>query len=384
MTTAARSHSGMRVVHVCKVKGIAGAERHLIELLPALALRGVDVRLLVLEVARTPVPAFRQALEARGVAVDILPIGEPVDLSLVRRLAARLRELAPDLVHTHLVHADLYGIAAARRARIPAMVSSRHDNNPFRRGTLVRWLNRRAMRHVRTVIAISDAVARFVHEVEGVDDASIATIRYGVGAEATDDEARGARAAIGCGDRDLVVGFVGRLVAQKGVDVLIDAVPRVRARHPTAVTVIVGDGPLAPELRARAAALGLGDCVRFVGWIADARRVMPACDVIVVPSRWEGLGLVALEAMACARPVVASRVDGLAEIVEPAATGLLVPAGDAAALAEAVASVLDRPAWGQALGTAGRRRVVERFSIDAMADATVDVYRRSLRETATS
>jgi glycosyltransferase involved in cell wall biosynthesis len=369
-----------RVVHICKVKGIAGAERHLLQLLPALAERGVDARMLVLEDPAAPARGFCEALQRSGIPVETLRTPRHVDPLLASRIASRLRQAKPDLVHTHLFHADLYGLAAARRACIRAAVSSRHDNNPFRRRALVRWLTRRAMRNARRIIAISHALARFVRDVEGADEASIVPVHYGLRVEGLKGtETDQARAALGSRPGERVIGFVGRLIEQKGVDVLLDAFPRIREQHPEAALVIVGDGPLRRDLHARAERLGPG--VRFAGWIDQAVRTMAACDIVVMPSRWEGLGLVALEALACARPLVASDVDALPEIVRNRETGLLVPPGDPSALAAAVVALLNEPGWAASLGEAGREDVRDRFSIERMARATLDVYATVLAET---
>jgi glycosyltransferase involved in cell wall biosynthesis len=370
----------IRVVHICKVKGIAGAERHLLHLLPALARDHVDARMIVLEDPATPAIGFCDELRRRGIPVAVVRTSLSMDPTLVSRITSQLRCLEPDLVHTHLFHADLYGLAAARRAGIQATVSSRHDNNPFRRGAIVRWLNRRAMRNARRIVTISHALARFARRVEGADEASIVPIHYGLRVESiSKDERDRTRAAFGCRDGESLIGFVGRLIEQKGVDVLLDAFPAIRNHHPRSRLVIVGDGPLRQKMHARAKTIGSG--VFFAGWIDDAMRAMAACDVMVMPSRWEGLGLAALEALACARPLVASDVDALPEIVRDRETGLLVPPGDPEALAAAVVSLLDQPAWAERLGEAGRADVRERFSIQRMARATLDLYADVLAET---
>jgi glycosyltransferase involved in cell wall biosynthesis len=364
----------LRVVHISKVKGIAGSERHLLWLLPALAARGADLRMIVLEDPRVPAIEFCEALESRGVRAETVRIGGHLDASLVGRLVDRLRSIGPDLVHTHLVHADWYGVTAARRAGI-ASVSSRHDNNPFRRRWIVRQVNRRVMRSAARIVAISAAVARFAVDVEGADPASVVTIHYGIepGPRQVQPDAA-TRARWGIPSDTPVVGVVGRLIEQKGVDVLIEAFPAVLARHPSARLVIVGEGPARPSLERLVVSSRLEGRAMFAGWVRGGTSVMPACDVIVIPSRWEGFGIVALEAMACARPIVASSVDALPEIVVHERTGLLVPGGQPAPLAAAIRDLLDRPGWAAALGEAGRVRLTEDFTVDKMADAHLDLY----------
>lgn len=370
----------MRVVHLSKVKGIAGSERHLLTLLPGLAGRGVDVSMWVLAEPDGSAGSFCEAMQARGVPVRTFAIRGHLDLSLPGRLSAALRNARPDIVHTHLVHADLYGLPAAYRAGVPHAISSRHNDNPFRRRAGLKLLNRRAMRRASRVIAISGALAGFVRDVEGIEAGKIVTIRYGLEPPTLDLAAarQAARAAWGVDDSVPVVGFFGRLIEQKGVDTLLEAWLQVSRQYPAARLVIVGDGKERPVLEARAAALGLNG-VRFAGWAADAACLMPGCDIIAMPSRWEGFGLVALEAMAAARPLVASRVSALPEIVVDLETGLLVPPGDAAALAEAIAGLLADPAWAQAMGQAGRARLVEAFSPGRMIDETLAVYEDVMR-----
>jgi glycosyltransferase involved in cell wall biosynthesis len=367
----------MTVVHVCKVKGIAGAERHLLVLLPALQARGLDVRMLVIDDPIRSATGFIDALAARGIGVERLESPRHLDPTLTVRFARRFRAIGPDLVHTHLFHADLYALPAARRAQVPAAVSSRHDNNPFRRRRAARWATRRAMRHASRVVAISRAVGRFVVDVEGVPAAKVDVVPYGLPTR-RDVPAPIDGAPPGWPADGPVVLVVGRLSDQKGVDVLIDAWPDVRARHARATLVVAGDGPRRGVLGERAARLGVSGSVHFAGWIPAAGAVMQRADVVVVPSRWEGFGLVALEAMAASRPVVASRVDALPEIVVDRETGLLVPAGDPGALAAALCELLDRPAWAASLGATGEVRLAGAFSVDAMVDATLGTYERSL------
>jgi glycosyltransferase involved in cell wall biosynthesis len=364
----------MRVVHLSKVTGVAGSEGHLLRLLPGLARHGVDVHMIVLEDTRYPVEPFCRALRAQGVEVETLPINHHLDPGLHSRLTRRFCDLQPDLVHTHLIHADLYGLPAAARAGVPFAVSSRHNNDAFRYNPLVKWANRRAMRHAQRVVAISHALARFVVEVEGIDPARVVTVHYGFEAPPPDPEGRrAARLTLGCAD-ELLVGVFGRLVRQKGVDVLLDAFAAVQPRQPEARLIVVGDGPLRADLEKRAYDLDLDGVVRFTGWIEQARRLMPACDVIVVPSRWEGFGLVTLEAMGHARPLIASRTSALPEIVIDGQTGVLVPPEDPAALAAAIDGLLSDKHKAEAFGLAGYKRLVSDFSIEEMVEATLNVY----------
>jgi glycosyltransferase involved in cell wall biosynthesis len=365
----------MRAAHLSKVKGIAGSERHLLTLLPGLNALGVETTMIVIEEPENPAGDFCAAMSAQGVAVERVPVRGNLDPGLTARLTRVLRTAAPDIAHTHLIHADLYGLPAARRAGVPGAVSSRHNDNPFRRRPLIRLANRRAMRRADRVIAISGALADFVRRVEGVPAEKVVTVRYGLDPLDYPPDARAAaRALFGGREGEAVIGFFGRLIEQKGVDTLLAAFEEVRRAHPHARLAVVGDGDQRAALEAQAAALGLNEAVTFAGWVPDAPSLMPGCEIVVMPSRWEGFGLVALEAMSAARPLVASRVSALPEIVADGETGLLVPPDDPAALADALNSLLADPARAGAMGRAGRARLADRFSVDRMIRETLAVY----------
>jgi glycosyltransferase involved in cell wall biosynthesis len=369
----------MRVVHISKSTGIAGSERHLLTLLSGLRQRGVETHVLVLEDPRRPADGWCRAMEACGETVERVPIHAHLDPTLVSRLAQRLAAFKPDLVHTHLLHADLYGLTAARRAGVPHAVSSRHNDDAFRHNPLIKWLNRRVMRHAERIIAVSGSVARFVAQVEGTPWQRVVTVHYGLDVPTCPANIHEmARARLGVkGGRDLaLVGFVGRLVRQKGVDLALEAFAKTYRAHPQSRLVIVGDGPLKGHLQTQARRLGLREGVIFAGWIDDASGVIPAFDVVVMPSRWEGFGLVALEAMSRGLPVIASRAGSFPEIVIDGETGLLVPPECPAALAGAMEEILADPRRAAAMGLRGRNRVVESFSVAKMVDSTILVYQQ--------
>ncbi len=365
----------MRAAHLSKVKGIAGSERHLLTLLPGLNALGVETTMIVIEEPDSPADDFCAAMSSRGVAVERVPVRSNLDPGLTARLTRALRAAAPDIAHTHLIHADLYGLPAARRAGVPGAVSSRHNDNPFRRRPLIRFANRRVMRRADRVIAISGALADFVRRVEGIPAEKVITVRYGLDPVDYPPGARAAARALFDGrEGKAVIGFFGRLIEQKGIDTLLAAFAEVQRAHPGVRLAIVGDGDRRAALEAQAAALRLSDAVTFAGWVPDAPCLMPGCEVVVMPSRWEGFGLVALEAMSAARPLVASRVSALPEIVADGETGLLVPPDEPAALADALNNLLADPARADAMGRAGRARLAERFSVDRMIRETLAVY----------
>jgi glycosyltransferase involved in cell wall biosynthesis len=220
--------------------------------------------------------------------------------------------------------------------------------------------------------------------VEGIRADKIVTIWNGIDVAKYDPpDAPRRRAAIrrelGIDDACQVVTTVGRLAPQKGHEHLIAAVPAILARAPQAHFLILGEGPLDEALAAQARATGLDESVHFLGVRDDVRDVLLGSDLFVLPSLWEGLPNVVLEAMAAGLAVVATSVDGTPELVFDGDTGVLVPPGEPEALAAAVMALLADPSRAAQLGAAGRRRAVAHFSHQRNTQAYVDLYTRILQ-----
>lgn len=374
----------MSVVHVMKMTGIAGAEKHLLLLTAGLRARGLQAQVLMLVEPGNPMQAFHDAAAAHDIPVHDLVIRADADPTLLTRLRRTLRLLRPCIVHTHLIHADLYGIPAARLAGVPVVITSRHNDNAFRRRGGLRRLNRALWAGVDAGIAISDSIRRFAIAVEGAPAAKVYTIHYGVPLERLAPAAQtalraGVRAELGAAPDDLLVGMACRLVEQKGVSYGIRAFARVCERFPSARLVIAGDGPLRPALEAEARAAGIAHRVRFLGWRDDVPRLLAGLDVLLMPSLWEGFGLVILEAMNQRVPVIASRVSAIPEIVADGETGLLVPTRDAEALADALALLLGDYVLRRHMGLLAEDRLETHFSADRMVNQTVALYRDLMR-----
>ena len=363
----------MRVLHLTKVQGIGGAEQHLLQLLPALRERGVDARFLSLDGGRDSA-RFHHALDQRGIPWRPVRCGHDVSPRLAVSVARIVREERPDLVHTHMVHADVYGSTAARSSRRP-FVSTRHNDDRYLLGPF-RYVDRSFMHGAARIIAISDAVRDF-HIRAGFEPDRIETIHYGL------DELPSPSSEPTPGDAGIPPGAplvlaVGRLIEQKDHATLLDAFAIVRRAHPDARLAILGWGPLEAETNRRLRALGLEDSVVLPGRV-EPRDWLLRADVFAHTSLWEGFGIVLLEAMLARLPVVATRVSAVPEIVVDGGTGLLASPGDAAVIARAIDSLLADPARRAALGDAGERRVHEEFSVRRMTDLTLGVYERALR-----
>lgn len=371
----------MRVAHVIKVTNIAGAETHLLTLLSGLRARQIDAQAMLLVEPSKPMDDYVDALSQRDIPIYRLKIRADLDPLLLSRLYTTLRLVRPHIVHTHLLHADLHATVAAKLAGVPLVVTSRHNDNAFRRREPFRSMNRTLWHTVDAGIAISGSIAQFAVTVEGAPPPKVQTIRYGL--EYTpqppperEASRKAARHDLGVAGDAPVAGIVCRLVEQKGVSYGLRAFALTVTRFPDAQLVIVGDGPLRADLEAEATALGLAKNVRFLGWRGDVTRLMTAFDVLLLPSLWEGFGLVILEAMSRQLPVVACAVSAIPEIVVHGETGLLVPPREVDALADALITLFGDAPLRRYMGMLGEDRLESHFTARRMVDETVNFYRR--------
>lgn len=371
----------MRVAHIIKVTRISGAERHLLVLLSALRQQNVDAHLLILVEDDNPMEDMVGAAKDRGIPLRRLTIYRDYDLTLLFKLRRALRQLKPDIVHTHLIHADLYGLFAAKLAGIPAVISSRHNDDQFRFHPIWQRICPPIWRLTNGGIAISEAIRDFMIEVEGAPVEKITLVHYGLEHQwIADDALRATRqnlsAELRLDSEALLLGMVCRIVEQKGIPYALRACQQIQERFPTANLVIAGDGDQRPQLEALARELGIDANVHWLGWRGDAAKLIGAFDVLLMPSLWEGFGLVLLEAMSRRVPVIASRVSAIPEVVAHGETGLLVEARDVDALAAAMTRLLEDHALRHHMGLLGAARLEERFSVNRMVSGTIAVYER--------
>jgi glycosyltransferase involved in cell wall biosynthesis len=361
----------LHVAHVTGETGFSGGEAQVFLLMEGLRARG-HRNLLVCP----PGSSAEREARRRGFAVECVAMRSDLSIGAARRVAALLRRHAPALVHCHTGRANWVGGVGARWARVPALSTRRMDRR-VKRGPRTRWLYGCLLRRVA---AISPAVERRLL------DARIAPERIRVIWSAVDPAQlepsatrQALRARLDAAPETPIVLVAANLVHRKGVDVLLEAFALLPPDACGALW-IAGDGPERAALEAAAARLGIAEHVHFLGRRGDVPDLLEACDVFVLPSRQEGLGVAALEAMARGRPVVASAVGGLAEIVIPERTGLLVPPEDAAALASALARLCADRGLAQRWGAGGAARVHERFLAEQMVSAYEVLYREILAE----
>jgi glycosyltransferase involved in cell wall biosynthesis len=367
----------MKIVHLVTTLDVGGAEMHLLAQVRGQAARGHAPVVAYLKGHGTLAPDFtaagaREVLHVRGVAG-------------LRALARLVR--GADVVHTHLLKADMFGAAFAtllgRRARL---VASKHNDEQVLKRPLVSFVHGLLGRLPRTTIVLSDHVGRFIEEHGRVPRTRIERIYYGLdpqpfvrAAEQSPAERQQVRAALGAAPGSCVFVCVARFAPQKAHDVLLRGFAGLLAGGVDARLWLVGDDPFGDgRVRAEALAreLDLGARVSFLGIRRDVPNLVAAADVFTMTSLWEGLGLVFLEAMAAARPILATQVSAVPEVVADGRTGLLVPPRDAAAWSDAAARLAADPALRARFGEEGRAVCIARFGLERMIDETLAVYSR--------
>ena len=328
---------------------------------------------------------FEEA-ERRGVAVTVIPsLGRRVhplrDARAVAELVRLFRRQRPDVVHTHSSKAGLLGRLAARLAGVPVVLHTVHGWS-FHEGmspagrAVAAALERVAARWTWPLVVVAEVDAEIGLAAGIGQPHQYALVRSAVDVEelrASAGSRRAARAALRIREDVPVVGTVTRLCAQKDPETLLRAARLLAELRPDARLVVIGDGPLRPQVERRIDELGLRSHVTLLGRQSDVAALLPAFDAFVLSSRWEGLPRVILEAMAVGVPVVSTDVGGIAEVVEDQVSGLLVPAGDHVALGNALFRVLREPGLGSRLAEAASTSLDE-FDVGRMVERLEELY----------
>lgn len=348
-----------------------------------LAAQGHEVHLF------TTAGPFSTRLREQGVEVHDVFIARRIDplrdLVSLWRLFRAFRGLRPDMVHTHTSKAGFLGRLAARLAGVPVVVHTMHEpphnsaGGRLKRGLYI-WLERFAARLADRIITVSYANEREIERQRLLPRERLSVIREGLDLSRYPAAAdpRAAVRTLGIPDHVPVVGTVGRLEPAKGHTYMLAAIPQVLTLVPEARFVVVGGGYLQEALQRQADKLGVADRVTFTGYREEMLLLLQGFDIFVLPSLWEGLGIVLLEAMVYQKPLIASRVGGVKDVVIEGQTGLLVPARDAEALARAIVSLLRDPARRRTMGVAGRARLEREFRDEVCNERMMRLYQHLL------
>lgn len=374
-----RHHEPIRVLHVITTINRGGSENQLYELVLSQKRQGLEPSVAYLKGDSYWGQAFRK----NGVNATNLGLRYYVQAKPVFALRRLIRTSRPHLIHAHMPPAELYTrLALLFDFPEAQMLITKHNDEPFYRGVgqsvLGRWVARRASH----VIAISNAVKAYTHEHLRIPNKKITTIYYGIDHQAYTEPGSGLRASLrsqwGLSPKHYVIGSVGRMVPQKAQHVLIEQYAKYcTTERMDSRLVIAGRGNLEPQLKNRARKLGIEQKIIWIGFREDIPAVMQAFDVFALTSAYEGFGLVLLEAMAAGRPVVATRVSAIPEIVQDGVTGILCDRNVPREFANAFLR-LENQALRENLGSAGRKRVERDFDTSHTAKATKALYEACL------
>jgi len=367
----------VRVAQLVTELDPGGAERVVYELATGLDRRRFEQVVISLQPATGE---FASELSRAGVRVLSVGMRSKLDVFARARLARILREEAVQLLHTHMIHASYLGRRAARSAGVRAVISTVHVVERRWRPWHY-WADRLTSHLVDVEVCVSEAVRRQTLRRAGLPPEKVRVILNGV------DPARfrgpfdraATRRSLGVPENSKLLVSLGRLRWQKGHDVAVRALAILLRDDPGIRLAVVGDGPERSRLARLVERLGLRDAVRMTGTRRDVPDVLAAADCVLAPSRYEGFGLAVAEALAAGRPVVASRVDSLCELVEDGVSGLLVEPDDPAALAAGALRVLRDGSLAESLGRRGRERAARCFPLDAMLRAHEALYEELLR-----
>jgi glycosyltransferase involved in cell wall biosynthesis len=362
-----------RLAFVITELEVGGAERCLVNL--ATRINREKFQPVVYSLARRP-PAGKdqlvRQLEEAQVPVRFLDLQSAWQIfSAVSRLARLLRDEQPQIVQTFLFHANVVGTLAARRAGVPQVATGVRVADPRRWRA---WVERWACGGVDRIVCVSKSVAEHCRTFARFPAEALTTIPNGVDAA----EFASARpidlAKIGVPPGRKAIVYIGRLDAQKGLDELLFVTPHLFQQLPDHDLVLVGDGPQRLMLQSTTKSLHLDQRVHFAGWREDVPAILAAAEMLVLPSRWEGMPNVVLEAMAAGKPVVARRVEGIEELLGNLGKEQIVDIGPKELVADRIIQLAQNPHLAVELGRLNQQRANEHFSIDAMVEKYERLY----------
>ncbi|MTV49907.1 glycosyltransferase [Heliobacillus mobilis] len=373
----------IRVLHIIGGGEIGGAEIHILDLAKHFLAQEVDLYLCCLFGA----PLLQRA-QQQGIKAVAVPMKSKIDLASYWKVIRLIRQIAPDIVHTHGVRANLIGRIAAKLAGVNCVVTTVHSvlENDYP-NPLSRWFNFWSEKLTASLTEKYILVAEFLKKklmAQGIPASKLAVIHNGV-----DDKkfyrlcqnsaaGTGLRQELEIADEVTLVGMVGRFHPVKGHKYLIEAARDIIKIHQNVRFLFVGDGFYRDVIEESIREEGLDSFFIFAGFREDIANVYSALDILALPSLSEGLSLTLMESMLCGCPPVVTAVGGNPEIICNGKNGLVVPPGDSLALAAALVRLMDNPTEAKKMGEAARRTVEERFTAQRMAERTLVLYRQLL------
>jgi len=340
-------------------------------------------------VASVPGGKYIELLHSVGVQLFPLTSNNRFDLRIPYHLARIVRENSVSILHSHGGgRADFFVYLTSKLVNIPVKITTVANllERWFEINPLQLYVYKRLQKKTEKIfdqfICVSDYLADHLIQRRGLDRTKVKTIYNGVDLAyfmAALESPPTRNEFLGKGEQ-ILIGAIGRLVAEKGLEYLLEGIPEVLRRFPQAKVLLVGDGPLKTHLERQVISLGLKEKVIFTGFRSDIRKILSCLDILILPSLLEGFPMIILEAMAMAKPIIASDIPGIREQIEDGKTGLLVPAKDSNALAAAILKILAANRATENIGLAARHIVEEKFSIENMVSETEKLYLYLLKE----
>jgi len=323
-------------------------------------------------------------IENMGIEVVALnrPRSHKFSGSIVAELYKLMKKKDIHVARTHGYRANLYGRIAAWMAGVPVIIASVHNNYRKDKRLERRIANRILARGTDRIVAVSESIASDIVKYDNVNPSKILVIPNGVDAIRFAPQKKSEKICneLSIEGKDMIIGFVGRLVPAKGIEYLIEAASYLKKQYQNLKLIIVGDGYLADSLRQKALELGMNNIVIFTGERRDIPDILSCISIFVMPSLAEGLPNSLLEAMAMGKPVVATEVGGTAEIVKHDVNGLLVPPGNSKSLAEAITLLLENTSLSANIGQTARDFISQNYGIETIARKWESLYKSLLTE----
>ena len=353
---------------------LGGAEKKLLELVQHLNASKFRTTVCSLNIGNEIQDEFSK-LKDSGITVEVIPRKRKIDIGLILKVASYIRSRHIDVIMTTLFYADVVGFIAGRLAGVKASFSWETISAPEWLYKHRLWAYRFAVRYCTKVIAVSQATAQFLIERRGVDPKKVIIIPYGVDLDVFHIKSdSNIKQTLGIDQKKFVIGTVGRLHPQKGHVYLIEAAQEIVNKKPDTFFVVVGDGKLRDFLENEVKNRNLHRYFYFTGFRNDIPQLLQCFDIFVLPSLYEGLPNVVLEAMATGKPVVATYVDGNKEAVIDGKTGILLPPKDSSGFVNALLHLMEHPDLAKKMGENGRKRVEEHFSLKKQVETFESLF----------
>ncbi len=359
----------MRVLQLISSNGFYGAEGVMASLASGLSSLGCKVDICLFDLKKMPARDLERLHDVSGVPIRDLRCTTGFDLRALLRLVDMIRDIDAEVIHCHGYKSDIYGVLAAHIVGCKVIATCHNWSNrssSLRRSMAV---DLRFLRHFDSVVAVSENVASILRNA-GLPISKLRRINNGIDIRSYDFNTSPLH-----NESSPVLGVVSRLAEEKGIDVLIRALPRILEIHPTLMCRVVGDGPERDKLLDLAASLDITQHLRLEGFCSNTRKFLKTCTVIALPSRTEGMPLALLEAMASGRPVVASCVGSIPDLLLDGAAGILVPPDNPEALADGILHVLSESDLRKQITEMASEHVRLHFDASLMARSYYDTYR---------